>query len=143
MNKLRGRKNHRFRTAILHQLSIHAGASFATLDIRQFIAGCQPRSKRVGCVTTLPLAPLSTALQLEFALGDIVRNAVPGDAGSCVADGIEVPGFACDNQAEFNLPTGLVAISWDKDVVKRAYNSGCRLRNSTGSVGTGIPDSFA
>jgi hypothetical protein len=58
---------------------------------------------------------------LEFAFGDIVRNAVPGDAGSCVAKRIEIPGFACDDETEFNLPIGLVAVSWDKDIVKRAY----------------------
>ena len=60
--------------------------------------------------------------------GDIVRNAVPGDAGSCVAGRIEVPGFASDDEAKFNLPIGLVAIAWDEDVVKRAYDSVGRLK---------------
>ena len=60
-----------------------------------------------------------------------MRNAVPGDAGSCVAGRIEVPGFACDDEAKFNLPIGLVAIAWDEDVVKRDYDS------------AGIPDSLA
>ena len=56
-----------------------------------------------------------------------MRNTVPSAAGACVADRVEVPGFAPDNQAEFNLPIGLIAISWDKDVVKRTYDSVCRL----------------
>lgn len=60
-----------------------------------------------------------------------------------VVNGTEVPGFACDDQTEFNLPIGLAAISWDENVVKRTYDLFVALRNSTGSVGTGIPDSFA
>src|SRR5690606_37898161 len=80
------------------------------------VTGDQPWPERTERVAALALGPLSRALDLEGALGNVVRDAVAGD----VVESFSLRDIFCrapDHHGEFHLPVGLRRTARDGQVV--------------------------
>src|SRR5215203_5760442 len=88
------------------------------LWVRDLVSGNEPGADWAEGVATLALVPLAAPLDLEGALRDVVDDTVPGDMGQGIglADVLRGP---ADDDAEFDLPVGLLGAAGDLDVVIR------------------------
>src|SRR5207302_7907884 len=65
--------------AVLPALAIDLGPQRQLAGVGHLVGGDQPRADRAEGVGALALGPLAAALELEFALGDVIDEAIAGN----------------------------------------------------------------
>src|SRR6185312_13228553 len=78
-DEMGGAEDHRLGAAGLHALAVDVEPHVQRLRIAHFVPGHEPWPKRAEAVAALALVPGAAALDLEFALGDVVADEVAGD----------------------------------------------------------------
>src|SRR5580693_2105076 len=93
--------------AVLYPPAVDLGPQPELARIGHLIGGDDPRTDRGESVGALALGPLAAALDLKFALGNIVHDAVAGDVFVRIVGG-DIPRQGADHDAELDLPVGLL-----------------------------------
>src|SRR6516162_10390608 len=93
--------------AVLHPLAVDLGPQPELAWIRHFVGGHDAGADRAEGVGALALGPLPAALDLKFALGDVVHDTVAGDVFARVV-GRNIARETADDDAELDLPVGLL-----------------------------------
>src|SRR5258706_10544492 len=91
-------EDHRLGGAFLTRLAIHGKPHVEVLRLGDLILGDEPRAKRTESLRALALRPLAGALDLEFALRDVVGKAIASDCLPCGPLG-EITGPAAAHDA--------------------------------------------
>src|SRR5690606_31886971 len=71
-------EDHRLGRAVLVALAIDLEPHAQVLRISDFVPGDEPRANGAKSVVALALVPGAATLELEFALGDVVDQAIAG-----------------------------------------------------------------
>src|SRR6266446_4678224 len=108
--------------AVLSALAVDIGRYLELAGVTRLVRGDEPRAERAERVAALALGPLTAALDLVFALGNVVDDAIAGDVLCRVMDG-DIAGLATDDDAELDLVTGLLRTLGDDHVVIGAANA--------------------
>jgi len=111
-------EDHGARAAVLVALAVDLQPHVQGLSVGYLVARHQPGAQRAEGVAALALVPLSAALQLVGAFGDVVDDAKAGDMVQRIGFGDITRGLA-DDDAEFDLPVDLLRARRDLDVVVR------------------------
>ena len=91
-----------------------------------------------------PLSQVPAPLQLELALGHVVRDRVPGDMRERLLVRAEVAGRTSDDDREFHLPVGLRRLPRGTSTVSYGPTTvSAALKKITGSAGGSAPVSRA
>src|SRR6185295_8266441 len=104
------------------------------LRIAHFVPGHEPWPKRAEAVAALALVPGAAALDLEFALGDVVADEVAGD----IVERLllrHIARRAADGDGQFDLPVGLLRVLGNGDGVVGAGDRTDSLREDNGFLG--------
>src|SRR5215831_3833009 len=111
--------------AALPPLAVDLGPQRELSRVADLVGCDQPGADRAEGVGALTLGPLSAALDLEFALTDVVDDAIAGDMPARL--GLrDITGEAADDDAELDLVVGLLrALRDDHIVVGAADRRGC------------------
>src|SRR3984893_5282514 len=72
--------------AVLPPLAVDLGPQLQLAGVGDFVGGDDPRTHWTEGVAALALGPLPAALELEFALGDVIDGAIAGDVLGRVVD---------------------------------------------------------
>jgi len=105
---------------VLPGFAVDPGAQPQRLRVGHLAGRYQPRPEREERLAALALGPLAAGLfDLEGALGHVVGDRVPGDAGRRVGGVFQVAGGASDDDGQFHLPVGLRRAPGDVHVVVR------------------------
>src|SRR5437764_1362376 len=105
--------------AVLPPLAIDLGPQLQLARVGHLVGGDQPRPHWAEGVAALALGPLAAALELVFALGDVIDDAIAGDVlGRVMYRDIER--LRADDDAELDLVIGLLRALRDDHVIVRA-----------------------
>src|SRR5260370_14603142 len=115
-NELLHVEDHRRGRPLLHALAIDVEPHVELLHIGDLIPGDEPGPERAECRTTLALHPLAGTLGLEFALGDVVADAIARDEIQSLVLG-DVGGAGADDDRKLDLPIRLDRALRNDDVV--------------------------
>ena len=78
--------------SVLPGLTVHQESHPQRVRVLDLVRCDKPRAERVEGLAALALVPLPAALELELALGDVVRDRVPADHAPRVSRRVEVAG---------------------------------------------------
>src|SRR3569833_2726351 len=133
-HQLGNTKNHGAGIAGLHPLTIHIAPHIEILDITDLIARDEPRSDRTEGVTALALVPGTAALQLEFALRNIVHDNITGYViESCAF--LYIPSGGAYDDTQLHFPVRLSGVLREHHRVVRALQATHRLGEDHGLFG--------
>jgi len=93
VDQMRHVEDHRARVAVLAGFVVDPEAKAEVGRVGNFVGRDEPGAERVEGVAGFPLGPLAAAFELESAFGNVVGNAVAGDAGGGVGERGEDSGF--------------------------------------------------
>ena len=113
---LRAIEDHVAGRAVLHALAAHLADHVERLRVGHLVGGDEPGPDRAEGVGALALGPLPAALDLEFALGNVVDDAIAGDVFERVVLG-DILRRGADDDAEFDLPIAFLRALRQDDVV--------------------------
>src|SRR5690606_29841766 len=115
-HEVRHAEDHRARRAVLVALAVDLEPEVELVPVRHFVGRDEPRTDRAERIGALTLDPLAAHFQLEGALRHVVHDAVAGDVIERL--GLRhVAGRPADDDAELDLPVGLLGAARDDDVV--------------------------
>src|SRR5262249_10409046 len=125
-DEVRDAEHHGLGVALLPRLAIDGQPHVEVLRILDLVLGDEPRSERTEGLAALALHPLTGALDLEHALGDVIGQAIPGDRVHGLALG-EIARALADDDAELHLPVELAGLLRDHGVVIGPADAGGHL----------------
>ena len=99
-------ENHSARIANLHGHAVQVEPEGELLRIGDFIGGNQPRANRAKGVAALAFVPSAAALQLVFALAQIIDHTVARNKFQCIFL-CHILRLGADHNAQLHLPIAL------------------------------------
>src|SRR6516165_6703490 len=129
-------EDHRLCVAALALLAVDVEPHGKPLRVLDLVLGDQPWPKRAESLAAFALSPLTSALDLEYALGDIVGEAISGDHVERLVLGQITP-LLSDHDAELDFPIELGRSFGNDGVIVGPADAGGRLVEDDRLLGNG------
>src|SRR6266511_1715910 len=119
-------EDHGAGSAALALLAVDVEPHAQMLRILDLVLGDEPRPERTEALGAFAFGPLPGALELEDALGHVVRQAIAGDHVQRLLLG-EVARAPADDDGELDFPVELARLLGDDRIVVRPADAGRHL----------------